>query len=501
MFKIHFTITILFFSLISFAQDTIFTTRNPKGLIIRSFEKRRNIYCITPFDSTAQIIKLSSKHIKQVNFANGKVEVNPKFIKYKDSVLPTNATSGRVEIIGSVNNTSPSIEKGRLNYFSKNLLNEDIYLKKINTANNENVIEYQGRFDISSDHIYFLLKIEKTDTKLHYSMSNFKMIRKNVTKLWLTVEQINGGDVEKRDIEEYYYESYQSNKFFFRDFLKKIKIIESTFHRSFDSSFEKNTAIPTTFQDTIITIQGEIKTIQVDTFTNKNLFFYTKTNEKVLLDKIKRKEIYFYKKNNEKGRIISHKHAKRKGKYKIIDQNSFFLDYVQGVIANISYYERTLSVYPNIDYKKINKNNLSAYSIRFGYKKYLYSKNLHYSLGLQLSIRHSIYLGIKGQQIVPSNLTIGYCSIYKFNERIGLEGNLNVGYGAMNIETSFSGLFSFSQFTLYRTFVLNPELKLRINNFAVGIDYSMNSSFSSNNIVQFKNLLLQTWSLTIGLNF
>lgn len=165
---------------------------------------------------------------------------------------------------------------------------------------------------------------------------------------------------------------------------------------------------------------------------------------------------------------------KRKKK-DVLTESGIFLDFL------IGYGSRNLTVdfydfqQGTFTYSTIQLNYLNL-SLQFGNKWY-FGQREKWRPGLQVTwVRYNISIEPQDLQTIfsgPKNLSIvnfGMCNIFKFSENTGLELNFTMG---VNVEVDFD----YDYFGGGLAF--NPEIKYRMKNLAIGLNYSRIQSLSS----------------------
>ena len=179
----------------------------------------------------------------------------------------------------------------------------------------------------------------------------------------------------------------------------------------------------------------------------------------------------------------------------------FFLDAVVGY-ANYKekgtvFYDPFGNYYPNGYSKTIDTVGNIAISFRFGNKWY-FGSNEKWRPGLQVNwLRLGIYIEPNNAEslfIGPktfSLLNLGYANAIKFNETMGLEANIT---GGLNFEIDLE------EVNLNTGIMINPEVKFRMNNLAIGFDYARIQGFENSNNGNNKRDY-NIFSLSIGAKF
>lgn len=158
----------------------------------------------------------------------------------------------------------------------------------------------------------------------------------------------------------------------------------------------------------------------------------------------------------------------------------------------INYYYDEFGNY--IEETSPSRQNYASLSIRLGSKWY-FGANEKWRPGIQVTyFRLGLYLNPNATNPGRNSVSlgnVGFANAFKFNEKIGLEANANVGLTMMNFLPPF--------------FNNNPaaglnyglEVKFRYKALAVGLDYSrMEANFNSNRYTS-----MDVISLSIGAKF
>ena len=104
----------------------------------------------------------------------------------------------------------------------------------------------------------------------------------------------------------------------------------------------------------------------------------------------------------------------------------------------------------------------SGFGAKFGSKWYFGAME-NVGLGFQINwLRIGYYANSRGPIIMTSPLHIGFTSITKINDKMGIEGNINFGYNLNTDVEEEDGFHSVS---------FNPEIKFRYTRWSAGIDY------------------------------
>ena len=145
-------------------------------------------------------------------------------------------------------------------------------------------------------------------------------------------------------------------------------------------------------------------------------------------------------------------------------QNSYSL-------PNYPYYDE----YGNFIYSEptIQRTNYFSIGFRLGSRWY-FGKNENWRPGIQVNwVRLGVHIDpnyVESIIVGPKNISfcnIGMANVIRLNERMGLEINATNGlYLGIDPDSGFVGM----------GYTVTPEVKLRINRFAVGVDYQFNTA-------------------------
>ena len=181
--------------------------------------------------------------------------------------------------------------------------------------------------------------------------------------------------------------------------------------------------------------------------------------------------------------------------------HGFFIDAVLGYAEYIdretTIYDQFGNYYPNGYPYSDTVGNISI-SFRFGNKWY-FGSNEKWRPGLQVNwLRLGIYIDPSDPISVLigpktfSLLNLGYANAIKFNETMGLEANIT---GGLNFEIDLDDV------NLNTGIMINPEVKFRMNNLAIGFDYGRIQGFENNNNNGNNKRDYNIFSLSIGAKF
>lgn len=153
-------------------------------------------------------------------------------------------------------------------------------------------------------------------------------------------------------------------------------------------------------------------------------------------------------------------------------KSGLFFDGAMG-IANIGYLIPDFQKDPFLNSNKIDRNYFSL-DARFGHRWYV-GKREKWHPGIQVNwLRMGMYIEPNDHQPYVysdktlSPLNIGMANGFQLSKKVGLELNFTTGFTlTLERENSILGKY----------FTLSPEVKLRINKFALGIDYQNLESF------------------------
>lgn len=181
-----------------------------------------------------------------------------------------------------------------------------------------------------------------------------------------------------------------------------------------------------------------------------------------------------------------------------IHGNGFF---IEGMIGRNSIYQK--NNYINYYYDEFgnyieepspSRQNYVSLSVRLGNKWY-FGSNEKWRPGIQVTyFKLGLYLNPNATNPGRNSISlgnVGFANAFKFNEKIGMEVNANVGFTAMNVLPPF--------FNNSPVAGLNYglEVKFRYKALAVGLDYSrMQAAFNSSRYTS-----MDVMSITIGAKF
>lgn len=178
--------------------------------------------------------------------------------------------------------------------------------------------------------------------------------------------------------------------------------------------------------------------------------------------------------------------------------NGFF---IEGMIGSNSIYQK--SNYVNYYYDEFgnyieetspSRQSYASISIRLGNKWY-FGSNEKWRPGIQVTyLKLGLYFNPNATNPGRNSVSlgnVGFANVFKFNEKIGMEANANVGFTAMNM------LPPWFNNTPAAGVNYGVEVKFRYKALAVGLDYSrMEANFKST-----KYTSMDVISVTIGAKF
>ncbi|MCH2023684.1 MAG: hypothetical protein MK207_14510, partial [Saprospiraceae bacterium] len=143
----------------------------------------------------------------------------------------------------------------------------------------------------------------------------------------------------------------------------------------------------------------------------------------------------------------------------LVFKNGFFLDgiYQFGTLANYS-------GYPNTNNRHDYSLNISA---RAGHKWY-FGNMKAYRPGISVIWMRAGFNHYQRISIIPepvpffNPLNIGITNMFRFSDKTGLQVNINGGYSfVIGVD-----------YAVYHSYLINPNIKIIINKFVLGIDIS-----------------------------
>jgi len=156
-------------------------------------------------------------------------------------------------------------------------------------------------------------------------------------------------------------------------------------------------------------------------------------------------------------------------------KNGFYIDYSVGIAQNISKNVAFVGLPP---YNYYSRPNFISTNIKLGNKWYFGNKP-RWRPGIQfqyirfgLNFTPDIDYFIEDLFVGPKNfsiLNVGMANIFKISDKIGIEANFVGGYNVY----AYIDNSGFSEGVC-----ISPEIKLRINHFALGFDYQYIYSFN-----------------------
>lgn len=189
----------------------------------------------------------------------------------------------------------------------------------------------------------------------------------------------------------------------------------------------------------------------------------------------------------------------REPKDKILG-NGLFIEGMLGmnrITQNGSYYGYYYDEFGNyIQQTGSSTQNYVSLSIRLGNKWY-FGSNEKWRPGIQLTyFKLGVYINPNagGSSEIGRNsmslANVGFANIFKFNDKIGMEANANVGFSLINFLPPWN-------YEPAPGINYGAEVKFRFKALAVGLDYSrMDANFG-----QFDRVAMNVFSVTIGAKF
>ena len=491
---------------ISFGQDTIFTTRNPEGLIVKEWQLKRKTYSLQPIDGSMLIVT-PSKQLKSISYANGSTEINSRFKVNDDIVLSSNNRTGKIELKDSIFFKTKSKEEVLAYIQDFTTSNENIEFKRIEgNAKAQYIGRYELYFERVFYNVYFILRFDLHGKEFIHSQSNFVMIRERLNNNWLTEGEILNLKENVLRIEDYYYSISQTYKIvFWKSLDKNMQFIDAEIKR-FIVPEEKQAplrALPKdysniVFNDSMVMIDGTIIQCKVDSISKKKINYYQKVNERVVYQKTPFKRVYQIKKIGENPAIYSHKFARRKGEFTINDKNGLLIDFTIGAgvfSGRQKKYDDILGAY----YKVGFSSEISlAVGVKIGYRKYFNKNSSHkYSPGIQIFTHPKMIIGELNAGEIP--LLLGFTNLIKISPTKSIELNANVGVGVISYGVPKTGPLNFGPSIGSKpAFFASPVFKIHNNKFTVGLMYSWAVGWDSNPTAHYTNLQLHSLLFTLG---
>ena len=190
----------------------------------------------------------------------------------------------------------------------------------------------------------------------------------------------------------------------------------------------------------------------------------------------------------------------REPKDKILG-NGLFIEGMLGmnrITQNGSYYGYYYDEFGNyIEQTSPVTENYASLSIRMGSKWYFGSNEkwrpgvqlTYFKLGLYINPNSNGSYGIGRNSMSLAN--VGFANAFKFNDKIGMEANANVGFSLINFLPPWN-------YNPAPGINYGAEVKFRFKTLAVGLDYSrMDANFGQIN----DRVSMNVYSITIGAKF
>ena len=494
----------------SFGQDTIFTTRNPEGILVKKWSVSTiNTYTLYPIDNSTQPIKCPSKQLKSIAYADGSVEENQRFKVYNDIVLRYNNRTGKIELKDSI--SIHTITEDEVHSYIQDFVtyNENIQFKKIEGSSNA---QYIGRYTLYYDrglfNVYFILRFDVHGQQLIHTQSNFVMIREKLNYTWLTENEILNLKKHVFKIEDFYYYRRQGYKpVFWQPLEENMRFIDAEIKR-FTLPKEKmnpTDTLPNVYQtivlsDSMILIDGTIFRCKVDSINETTINYYRKVKRRIVYENSPVKNVYRTYKLYEKPVVYSHKHAKKEGEYMIMDKSSFFFDFLIGSTSMFGLqrkYDASKGEYYHIGLSKGPSLTIKG---KFGFKKYFTVQTLRYTPGFQFFLQPKLFFGnFKGGEI---SLFLGYTSVFQTKKKNqAIEFNTNVGFGSMFFSGASKNLLLVFGSDTRPSVILNPAIKYRFNRLAIGASYSWSNGIDIDPNAGYTKLQVHSVLLSLGRTF
>ncbi len=233
-------------------------------------------------------------------------------------------------------------------------------------------------------------------------------------------------------------------------------------------------------QDTLVKVSGERIAVTVVEITETTLK-YKKIDQpdgplrSLYLGSI---ETVIYRDGTEESFEVKTTHRNihaPKPKEDFMHRNGVFFDILIGYSENTRYFT-SYSIWSTTEPKLYRTKNITL-TFRVGNKWYFGERQiwkpgvqftwLRYNINLEEeNFDESIFIGPRNFSIA----NVGMANIFKFSEKFGIEANLGTG---LNIEVNIDND------RVIPGLNINPEFKLRFNEFAIGIDYSRIQTFTA----------------------
>ncbi len=243
--------SVFFFSVGVNAQDTIFSSLRPEGIITKVYEERKKDYLVSPVDNQQLSISIVKKDIKKISYSDGRVFNNPEYTPQESLfVIPTDPLTGKVIYSGVIE--IKNVSQKELYKIGKQLPSSNVeYSLESFDEIDQSFVKYKAignyntKFAGDLYYVRFNLFLKFKDGKVKYDITDFVFSYKvNRLKLYGAYGIGLGSVKEQEDIRtaEHFYREvmYSSDRKFWVEFCKSIDLTISSLKELFNQRKDSN---------------------------------------------------------------------------------------------------------------------------------------------------------------------------------------------------------------------------------------------------------------------